>query len=59
MLYSCQVSLFSDTKWQSYIGGKGRGEGLSPSIIGVSLTPSKTGLNYNSVYGKYYISHSV
>ena len=29
----------------------------SPYIIGVFLTPSKMELNYNSVFGKYYISH--
>ena len=34
MLYSCQVSLLSDTKWQSYIGGGGGG-GLFLSIIRV------------------------
>ena len=29
----------------------------TPRNIGVSLTPSKIELNYNSVFGKYYISH--
>ena len=39
ILYSYQVSLLSDTKWQSKPGGQ-----APPSNIGVAWTPSKIGL---------------
>ena len=50
ILYSYKVSLLSDTKWQSKAGGGGLTFCSSPSIIGVSRTPSKIGLNCQFSY---------
>ena len=50
--YSFQVSLLSDTKWQSYSGGKAF---CPPSNIGVSQTLSKIGLKLLFLQNDFYV----
>ena len=50
--YSFQVSLLSDTKWQSYPGGR---LFCPPSNIGVSQTLSKIGLKLLFLQNDFYV----
>ena len=50
--YSFQVSLLSDTKWQSYSGGRAF---CPPSNIGVSQTLSKIGLKLLFLQNDFYV----
>ena len=50
--YSFQVSLLSETKWQSYSGGKAF---CPPSNIGVSQTLSKIGLKLLFLQNDFYV----